>query len=480
MRLIGAVGGLLLSLLVLSGGAAQTASAGSPPREGPYNAFLDSAPGAYPQIQFEVFDDIDGELIPFRKELRFIDVIWPASDCNLGTGPVEINPDWTFRHVWPLPDGQMAVIEGEFTSRTTVTGTFFSNLDNRYSRCVTGGALPWSGGPCCPTKPDPQPGPPIASGRYVALGDSYSSGEGVPPFERGTDRRRNRCHRSVGAYSRVFAELASEPSSKFPGTYSGFDGLGEGWFGPGKPTFLACSGATTTNLGRLAADGAGIEGRAQHNEPAVQLEQLAPEQWWFTDLITLTIGGNDANFGGVLAQCLFRSCHQGMRAEAIIDRIANEVPPLLAGAYAGIRRLAPNASVIALGYPQLFPDDPRKPCSLGKRPISRAKQAFLRKRGDQLNRVIANTAAAAGLHYVDVGKAFDGHEPCGPKDEWIHGLVLRQKVWSFHPNKSGQRAYARRLGAYFICLARHGYPFTHFGGIPEVPSPQQPVPEECV
>ena len=35
---------------------------------------------------------------------------------------------------------------------------------------------------------------------FIALGDSYSSGEGVPPFETGTDTHYDTCHRSQNAW----------------------------------------------------------------------------------------------------------------------------------------------------------------------------------------------------------------------------------------------------------------------------------------
>ena len=57
------------------------------------------------------------------------------------------------------------------------------------------------------------------SGRYVGLGDSYSSGEGAWDYEEGTDfddrddlwpfddgeEDHNRCHRSANAYANVLA-----------------------------------------------------------------------------------------------------------------------------------------------------------------------------------------------------------------------------------------------------------------------------------
>ena len=48
--------------------------------------------------------------------------------------------------------------------------------------------------------------PASATPRYVvALGDSFTSGEGAPPFEPATDTRLNRCHRSTEAYVHVAA-----------------------------------------------------------------------------------------------------------------------------------------------------------------------------------------------------------------------------------------------------------------------------------
>src|SRR5687768_3136073 len=66
------------------------------------------------------------------------------------------------------------------------------------------------------------------AGQYVALGDSYSAGEGLTPYKPGTQDRDdggNRCHRSNHAYPvKVGAALAVEP------------------------VFVACSGAEAQHL----------------------------------------------------------------------------------------------------------------------------------------------------------------------------------------------------------------------------------------
>jgi hypothetical protein len=310
-----------------------------------------------------------------------------------------------------------------------------------------------------PRAPRPQPVLPVPPEPldYVALGDSYSSGEGVPPFDDGTDTAENRCHRSAFAYSRVL----DLPGYRF------------------LRSFFACSGAVTDNVGLLDQASGQISGTVQYpSESAVQLARLDAAAWGKADMVTLTIGGNDAQFASVLSECIVFRCHRGRRAQRIVSRIARDVPPKLAATYGGVARSAPNASVFVLGYPQLFPDRPRARCGIGKRVVSRAKQSFLRERGEQLNRVIRRAAATAGFHYVDVERSFRGHEPCGRKSEWIHSLVLRGGLaYSFHPNRAGQGAYARRLRRYFECLAGHGWPFLG-SGMPANPRGQR-VPSAC-
>ena len=64
--------------------------------------------------------------------------------------------------------------------------------------------------------------PPTATG-YLALGDSYSAGEGLPKFKSGTDTKTDTCHRSSKAYPQLVNNLGLPDTT---------------WF-----THKACSGA---------------------------------------------------------------------------------------------------------------------------------------------------------------------------------------------------------------------------------------------
>ena len=72
-----------------------------------------------------------------------------------------------------------------------------------------------------------------ATGPYVALGDSYASGEGLSPYEPGTDvvagAERNQCHRSD---AQAYADLS--PPLVLPGVTD--------------RAFWACSGATVGDM----------------------------------------------------------------------------------------------------------------------------------------------------------------------------------------------------------------------------------------
>ena len=141
---------------------------------------------------------------------------------------------------------------------------------------------------------------PPNAGRYVALGDSYSSGEGAaappvtsesnPNFDPTTDTSNNQCHRSYNAYPELLRSALTLPDTSF--------------------AFHACSGALlsemTNQLNKDNPNSTAKKYAGQWGEPA-QLDHLAPATGPpdpTIDLVTLSIGGNDAGFVGALSDCV--------------------------------------------------------------------------------------------------------------------------------------------------------------------------------
>lgn len=234
------------------------------------------------------------------------------------------------------------------------------------------------------------PPAPVAQGplEYDALGDSYAAGYGVPPY--------TACGRSDAAYALQLGRL---------------DGIH-------LDHLVACAGATTTTL-----------------RSSGQLRALDDR----TGLVTVTIGGNDADWASAVASCLGGTDAQCSRAlAASTERVAAALPGALDRVYAHIAARAPGAHVLVVGYPRLFSPD-RGPALLA----SPAEQRALNRGADLLDGVIARAARRHGFTFVDVRRLFEGHG-ANAVDPWILGPF---DAAPFHPNASGYRAYAAAVTA---------------------------------
>ncbi|WP_164886720.1 GDSL-type esterase/lipase family protein [Piscinibacter defluvii] len=282
---------------------------------------------------------------------------------------------------------------------------------------------------------------------YAALGDSYSSGEGLPPYLNPNDWWWEGCHRSESAYANYVRLPGSNvPLSRRPDAQ--FD-------------FLACSGATTDSI---RADGTGQNGEP----PQMAAGNVIDDR---RDLITISIGGNDAHFIKVFIYCvLIADCRSHQPFQPHSELTLLDVAPLLVE-YAGqqvstvhqrLRAAAPNSTIVVLGYPILLSGNE---CPAARLPhpgetvlqLSAAEQVFLRGINARLNFLIEQSARAAGLHFVSVSDRFAGHEICGPLEPWVNGIVLANPTWnpkaSVHPTTRGQLAYAYAVNEYLDAVA---------------------------
>lgn len=170
------------------------------------------------------------------------------------------------------------------------------------------------------------------------------------------------------------------------------------------------------------------------------------------DLVTISIGGNDAGFTRVVTACtraVPTPCFRGPPARAVQRRIA-ALGPRLTRTYQRVRtRAGRHSELVVVGYPNLLPPADQA-CGKLKALFSERARAFLRAAGNQLDDVIAAAARRAGVRYVDVRRQFSDHEICSKK-EWVNFLVRGKGATlsraSFHPNAAGQEAYAHILRA---------------------------------
>lgn len=254
--------------------------------------------------------------------------------------------------------------------------------------------------------------PVLRSPVYAALGDSYSAGEGVAPYEPGTDELTNKCHRSEGAWPKLLA--GAEPVE-------------------GRVLrFVACGGART---GHVVS-----EEQYAGDQTGGQVSALrALEGHSARDVVTVTIGGNDARFGEVVRACVVGVLPCSFTYADEDEWIEEQVRPALAMTFEALREAAPQARIFAVTYPQIFQteDECRRDMLISPR-----EKRWIRARTAQLNEVIAEEAGRAGLTPVDVGDAFAGHEIC-TAEPWAWGVL--EGDGAFHPTAEGHRALAERI-----------------------------------
>jgi lysophospholipase L1-like esterase len=267
----------------------------------------------------------------------------------------------------------------------------------------------------------------------VGLGDSFSSGQGAGDY----DRELEVCERSSGAYARVLRA----PNDTLISTMAE-DGVVDASFG-----FIACGGARSFHVAR-AEDG----GVNQHEGVPPQLDQ--GEVRAATDLVTITIGGNDLGFSDVVTFCARHDCSDPDREykdglaleEWAVARLA-EVLPELRDLHAQIRDQSAGATVVVAGYPYLFPGRRDEQNCVKLTPFNNGEQDLIRGLQDVFDDALASIAAEVGVHYVSVLEHFGGHEICGEDGSWMNAIRTALR-WppvsgeSFHPNAEGQRQYA--------------------------------------
>jgi lysophospholipase L1-like esterase len=218
---------------------------------------------------------------------------------------------------------------------------------------------------------------------YVALGDSYSAGNGAGNY----DSSSGDCHRSFSAYPYLWKN-AHAPASFVDN---------------------ACSGAVTTDVTNSQMGGLNSS----------------------TGLVSITIGGNDAGFADVMTTCVTGSDSTCVnRVNQAESYAQNVLPARLDATYNAIRSHAPNAHVVVLGYPHMYK---LNTFCVG---LSDTKHRKINEAADVIDNVIAARAAAHGFSFGDVRSTFSGHELCSG-DDYLHDVVFSPSWESYHPTALG-------------------------------------------
>jgi lysophospholipase L1-like esterase len=268
----------------------------------------------------------------------------------------------------------------------------------------------------CSSHTSPVVAPRVLSGhpQYVALGSSFAAGPLLQPRDHEGSLL---CGRSMKNYAHQLA---------------GLRGL--------SLRDMSCSGAKTSNI--LDA--------GQHGE-GPQMRGVTAE----TELVTVTIGGNDVFLIGNLVAdaCTQHSTWLRRMAGACTVTPAEKVEAGFAALPAQMGRIAdevhqraPKARLIFVNYQAIVP--PTGTCD--RLSLSAADADAMRPVATRLAAITQEAARSHGAEVLDVAEMSQDHNVCSA-DPWIAGAYPPKMTAALHPNIEGMTAIAaglnRMLGA---------------------------------
>jgi lysophospholipase L1-like esterase len=249
---------------------------------------------------------------------------------------------------------------------------------------------------------------------YVALGDSFTAAPFVP--------------------ATAFADGCLRSSGNYPGLVA--DEL------DARLRDVSCSGAATADM---TAPQAAAGREDWYGKVPPQLDAVRRG----TDLVTVGIGGNDEQLFQTLVQTctavadqpgapcteLLRSSYGD--ATEVLDAVGRRVADVLSA----VRRKAPDATVVLVGYPRLV--DAQQACPA--MPLADGDLPLVARLEARLNRTLAGAARTSGAEFVDMRAVSEGHEICSD-DPWVNGKDTdQQRALAFHPFAEGEQAVADQI-----------------------------------
>lgn len=319
---------------------------------------------------------------------------------------------------------------------------------------------------------------------YLALGDSFSSGEGETDdsyYIDGTNELYEKCHVSKRSYPFLIADVLGIESQYVKS--------------------VACSGAKmedvigkdTTYWGqkeRLGPDGAGFDtsqkkmaqSQAEQTFRPGVIHQASFLAHYHPKTITVGVGGNDAGFMQKLRTCLGPGTCDWAGTPEGREKTALEIRDLFStftDTYAALHDASPQTKIYAVGYPKIMSLTGQ--CdTLNASLFDDSERQFMDQGIAYLNQVISAAAEKAGVTYIDISNSFGDSTLCGTQSpSMMNGVVLgddspslKNFEWlkfigqeSFHPRPSGHAATSNVIMAKIPNILEYDYCQAIFGQI---------------
>lgn len=279
---------------------------------------------------------------------------------------------------------------------------------------------------------------------YLALGDSFTSGEGETEdrfYKAGTNNSSNRCHLSSRAYPFLLSGAMNIPKTHVAS--------------------VACAGATIKDIVG-ARDG-------QYTNRPLALENFLPGnisqsefvEYYQPAVVTVGIGGNDAGLMGKLKTCAMPDICEWVSDPDLHIGAAKEIQRLFYKLRDMYQRLKEQYDGIlyAVGYPHII--NPEGMCDpVTTTLFTYAERIFMKQSLTYLNEVIKAAAESTGITYLDIENSLTGQALCskfssraingvrfGDDIALVSSLPMLKLIGNetFHPTPEGHDTIARYI-----------------------------------
>lgn len=238
----------------------------------------------------------------------------------------------------------------------------------------------------------------VPGDKYAALGSSFAAGPGI-------DNQLGGCGRSDNNYSHLVAEALDLDL-----------------------TLSACNGATIDHV----AD-------TRQGDNPLQIDAVSRD----TKLITVTMGGNDIRYTSSTFACSGTPASERCTAnldQAAISRAIEGLPAKLERMYDNLKAKAPDATIVLVAYPRVFPEDAVN-CS--ELQLSAEDTRYLADMGEKLEAAFVESTAGGKALLADPYVRARGHGPCSSGERWINGATIASTGTRYHPTAEAHQEMAR-------------------------------------
>ena len=245
---------------------------------------------------------------------------------------------------------------------------------------------------------------------YIALGDSFVSGEGetgIGHYLDGTHSGFDNCHISDRSYPFLIATISAIPHTKVRSVACSSARIND--ITGSNTNYLGQDGRLAANMSRQDQQAKSIDTfMPGHSRQSLFLEQYRPS------IASIGVGGNDAGLMGKLQVCAMPGTCEWAIGDGL-QKTAKEIQRLfgkLVTLYTELIQKSPQTHLYAVGYPAII--NPSGVCDpMTSLLFNRDERLFMYEGIQYLNIVIRAAAKKVGIAYIDIEKSLTGSELCG-------------------------------------------------------------------